>query len=64
MATVQVLVGESLHRAVKAAAALEGKTIREYTEKALREALPPSFLPGALETFIESGKAPTEERGG
>ena len=37
--TKQILVGEQLHKQVKAAAALEGLSIRVYAERALRREL-------------------------
>ena len=62
MANVQILISEDVHRAVKAAAALNGETIREYADRVLANALPSHFfLPDAVKTFTETGKAVTGE---
>jgi hypothetical protein len=50
MTVKQVLVGEELHQQVKAAAALMGQSIREFTEEALRAQLGPFSLPRPVKT--------------
>ena len=40
----QIIIDETLHNQVKAAAALAGQSIRVYTENALRQQLPPDVV--------------------
>ena len=58
----QIAIDPELHQQVKAAAALEGKSIGQFTEEALREYLPleqllpfsPSYLVDERERYEEA----------
>ena len=50
----QILVEIQLHNQVKAVAALQGKSIREFTEEALREQLAAFSLPRVVKESTET----------